>query len=230
MSSFAENGPAIQKNGVGHFVQPHTDNTILTQKGLKGYSDKECAANFNWSVDRYKIELENLVFRHIKCNFSTKESLMMQLRISEADIDRMMKNAEMREIGFNHIPQDVSLLKAQVAQMQLQMKIIEGMLVSVPRSSSSSYQTTPVVQGCTSIPQTPQFVQGRPSIPQTPQFVQGRPSAPPIQLNISSNESHNPFQSHTRDPYTFNQLYGTPMRTGVFTEKNYHNINGEWSH
>ena len=217
MSSFAENGPAIQKNGVGHFVQPHTDNTILTQKGLKGYSDKECAANFNWSVDRYKIELENLVFRHIKCNFSTKESLMMQLRISEADIDRMMKNAEMREIGFNHIPQDVSLLKAQVAQMQLQMKIIEGMLVSVPRSSSSSYQTTPVVQGCT-------------SIPQTPQFVQGRPSAPPIQLNISSNESHNPFQSHTRDPYTFNQLYGTPMRTGVFTEKNYHNINGEWSH
>ena len=153
---------------------------------------------------------------------------MMQLRISESDIDRMMKNAEMRENGINHIPQDVSLLKAQVAQMQMQMKRLEGMLANVPQPSSLPYQIPPVVQGHLSIPQTPRVMQS--SIPQTPSMAQSRPSAPPIQLNISSNETHNPFQSHITDPNTFNQLYGSPMTTGVFTEKNYHDISGEWSH
>ena len=70
MASFADNKSAIQKNQFGLFTQPNSDNVILMQKGLIRETDENIARIFNWSAERYKIELENLVYRHIKCNFT----------------------------------------------------------------------------------------------------------------------------------------------------------------
>ena len=208
MASFAENKSAIQKNQFGLFTQPNTDNVILMQKGLMGETDENIARNFNWSAERYKVELENLVYRHIKCKFTDKSTLCMQLRIDENKLNEMMKNAELRELNIKQVPQDVNLLKAQVAAMQFRMQKLEEMV-----AANNNFNRFAQPAGISTMPSAPPV--NTSSVP----FNSSVPTTPP-----------NPFQSHITSPNTFNQLYGNPMSPNTFTQKNYHDISGEWSH
>jgi len=207
MASLADNKSAIQKNQFGLYTQPNTDNVILMQKGFIGETDENIARCFNWSTERYKLELENLVYRHIKCNFTNKSTLCMQLRIEENKLNEMLKNAEMRELNIKQVPQDVSLLKAQVAAMQCRMQQLEQMVAG--NNNFNHFGQT----SSSTIPSAPPFNQRH-----NP-FNSSVPATPP-----------NPFQPHITRPNTFNQLYGNPMSPNTFTQKNCHDISGEWTH
>lgn len=210
---------AIQKNASGQFIQQPTDNIILMQKGLWGVSDEHLAKTLNWGSEKFKIELENLVYRHVKCGFSSKSALSLQLKLTEEKIDEMYKNAEIREQGIKDVPKDVAILKSQVALLQYQLQEIQQRMGQPhppppPISRQTSWNTT---LNPTSVPRTP----SAPPLPQAP--------PQPFRAPVSSGAPKTPNTSHPFvDPNTFNQLYGSPMTTGVFTEKNYHDSNGEW--
>lgn len=204
MTSFTDNKSAIQKNQFGMFTQPNTDNIILVQKGLRGETDENIALSFNWTTERYKLELENLVYRHIKCKFSDKSTLCMQLRIEENKLNEMLKNAEMRELNAKQVPQDVILLKAQVAAMQFRMQQLENIIARNNQFGQTNSST---------IPSAP---------PVNPGHI-------PFNSNVPTTQ-HNPFQTHITHPNTFNQLYGNPMSPNTFTQKKCHDISGEWAH
>lgn len=210
----------IQKNAWGQYIQQPTDNIILMQKSFWGVSDEHLAKTLNWGSEKFKIELENLVYRHIKCGFSSKNTLSSQLKLSESKIEEMYKCAEIREQGLKDIPQDVAMLKNKVALLQYQLQEMQqrmGQLQNTttpPISRQVSWNTT---LNPTSVPITP----SAPPVHQTPP----QPFRPTV--NSSAPKTPNTSQPFI-DPNTFNQLYGSPMTTGVFTEKNYHDSNGEW--
>lgn len=216
-TSMASNS-AIQKNASGQFIQQPTDNIILMQKGFWGVSDEHLAKTLNWGSEKFKIELENLIYRHVKCGFSSKSSLSLQLKLTEEKIEEMYKNAEIREQGINDVPHDVAILKSQVALLQYQLQEMRqrmGQLQNpAPLSRQTSWNTTlnPI-----SVPMTPSAPPLPPPLPQ------------PFRHPVSSGAPHTPNTSQPFvDPNTFNQLYGSPMTTGVFTNKKYHDSNGEW--
>ena len=211
---------AIQKNASGQFIQQPTDNIILMQKSFWGVSDEHLAKTLNWGNEKFKIELENLVYRHVKCGFSSKSSLCLLLSLSEEKVSEMYKNAEKREQGLKDVPHDVAMLKSQVALLQYQLYEMQqhvGKLDQPPPSISRqmSWNTT---LNPSSVPTTP----NAPPLPQPPPHL----FRPPV----SSGAPQTPNTSRPFiDPNTFNQLYGSPMTTGIFTEKNYHHdSNGEW--
>ena len=212
----------IQKNASGQYIQQPTDNIILMQKGFWGVSDDNLAKSLNWGNERFKIELENLIYRHIKCGFSSKSTLSMQLGVTEENVENMYKNAEIRDEGVKAIPQEVAILKNKVTLLQYQLQALQNQmqnLKQVPLQMSSSRQVSW---------DTPFQSNNAPSIPTAPPLHE----QPNINLTTSipktpdpKNNLRNPFI----DPNTFNQLYGSPITTGVFTEKNYHDSNGEWT-
>ena len=210
----------IEKNSYGQYIRKPNDNIILCQKGVWGVSDEHLAKTLNMGPEQFKIELENLVYRHITCNFSTKETLMMQLSLSEEKINSMLKNAETRDMGIKNMPHDVSNMKVQIANMQMQMR---AMRAEMDNMRSNMAPSTPNfnTQGSSGNMQNavPNISFNAPQAPQTNCFGSvpfQTPSAPPLP------------PSNIVNPNTFNQLYGSPMTTNTFTQKNYHDSNGEW--
>jgi len=211
----------IEKNSYGQYIRKPNDNIILCQKGVWGVSDEHLAKTLNMGPEQFKIELENLVYRHVTCNFATKETLMMQLSLSEEKINSMLKRAEFRHMGIKNMPHDVSIMKAQIANMQMQMHAMRDEMNNM-RSKIAPSTPNFNIQGSFGNMQNaiPNINFNAPPAPQTNCFGSvppQTPSAPPL-----------PHSTNTVNPNTFNQLYGSPMSTNTFTQKNYHDSNGEW--
>lgn len=198
---------AINKNLSGQFVQEPTDNIILFQKGIFGVSDDHLAKTLKWGPERFKIELENLVYRHITCGFSSKASLMHSLNLSEDKLNEMAKNAELRQLGINAMPHELSLLRAQVAELQNQMNLMQQTFT--PRSEPMLSRTTSRESEPDPFGFNTGF--GHPTPPYPSRFPSQGKS---VQLNTN--------------PHTYNQLYGSTISPRTFEQKNYHDSHGEW--
>ena len=69
---------AINKNCSGQYIQEPTDNIIYFPKESLVLA-MNIWPKLSSGGERFNIELENLVYRHITCGFSSKASLMRAL-------------------------------------------------------------------------------------------------------------------------------------------------------
>lgn len=198
---------AINKNCSGQYIQEPTDNIILFQKGIFGVSDEHLAKTLKWGPERFNIELENLVYRHITCGFSSKASLMRALSLTEDKLNEMARNAELRQLGINAMPQELSMLRAQVADLQNQMKLMQETFT--PRSEPM-------------LSRTPSHDNEPDQMTYNTGF--GHPT-PPCPTRFPSHTKNVQFNTN---PHTYNQLYGSTISPRTFEQKNYHDSHGEW--
>ena len=118
----------LQKNILGQDIPKDYDNKILLQKGLYGMADETVAASLSMSLPEYKRAVEELVYRHITCNFSSKDLLKKSLSLSDSEIDDICKRIHNEVNAPVNINFEIQTLKAQVRRMEHRMFELEDRL------------------------------------------------------------------------------------------------------
>lgn len=118
----------LKKNILGQYVQKDYDNKLLLHKGLYKASDETVAATLSMSLPEYKRAVEELVYRHITCNFSSKELLMKSLSMSESDIDDICKRVHEEVTKSGPVNSELEALKEKVRRMERRMNYLEDKL------------------------------------------------------------------------------------------------------
>ena len=118
----------LKKNILGQYVQKDYDNKLLLHKGLYKCSDETVAGTLSMSLPEYKRAVEELVYRHITCKFSSKDLLMKSLSMSENEIDDICKRIHDEVTRSGPANSEIEELKEKVRRMERRMNYLEDKL------------------------------------------------------------------------------------------------------
>lgn len=116
---------AILTNKKGQYNYGKNDALILFQKGFWGTSDENIAKILSFTPETFTEEKEKLIYRHIKCNFTSKNQLATTFSISEDEITNIYNKIDSIYKAEKNKPQNVDKVEQKFAALVSRIDYLE---------------------------------------------------------------------------------------------------------